>query len=1236
MPNISISKQSLIESLKRLVVFLDGKWGNNTPTPVSALHSLAPKVLRGNEELERVKPYLNSLKQAVETPDINNIALTGGYGSGKSTILRTFQDLYKNQFNFLNISLASFKDNKEGKENPDFERRLEVSILQQMFYHVKADRIPDSRFKRITNLTNTKLVVFSLGLILWGICTLILFQFDYINTLNPKRWDIERAIDWIGLGSITIFFGGLSFFVKSVYRLLKNSKINKLTIKGELELAESVEDKSVFNQHIEEILYFFEMTNFNVIIIEDLDRFESTDIFTKLREINILINNSETITRPIKFVYAIKDEMFVDKNERVKFFEFIIPVIPFINPTNAKEQLTRLINEAGLQGVLSTDFTSDVVTFIDDIDMRLLINIFHEYQMYKTMLNNSLNQDKLFAMTVYKNLYPDDFGELQKRRGNLFNFFAGKPRYTKELISELKKQIEVIDEQIKNIEKEDDKSIEELRAVYINTLISKLGGFGGFYIKQRHLSSIEVLDTINFKELRNKQIQYNYTNYGVQNSGINFSEIEKLVDKEFTYEEREQLILDKKNGKIDKLKQKKQQLNDEIQEIENYNIQTLFSKINFDEQTELFKDNLLMRNLLLNGYIDEDYDDYISLFHEINLTKGDYDFIRKIKSGMHVNHDYSLTKVDNILKEIQDKYFKQESILNYSILTYLLENHQKHKIKLDYFFVLLSNNSKSRFEFIRGYIQHAPAMERPFIERLCSTNRNIWQYLSETSEVPDNYIRTFVTMIFNHATKEDIYKFNSLNTLENYLSQMKDLFNFSSELNHISTLKAFIVERNIKVHNLDTPNVNIFQDNLIFKSIYENNLYKITPPNIEKIVIGHFESTDTEVLRNSHFSTISTIGLPKLQEYLNDNFEEYMNKVLLKLDENVNETEDTIIEILNRNDLNDENKEAFLERQVNKVQRLSSIEDIDVKGIILKHVKLETNWDNIWDYYISINTSEDVIIDDAVLDDTLITYLNRNDVFEKLSTKRLDTMDDDILNIQLSDNLLKCDTLTIQAYTSLLDSLPNTYSELIFNTLSLDKVVVIVDKKKLLLTQSNIDGLKNIGHSLHIKLLEVYSEDLSEKLNKLEIDVEDYTKLLKSNSLHDDVKLDIIRNLDSNLIIASSNLAKEITKLLPEDKLIIENIKIFIYLFPFINILDRKLSLLCLYLNTLSNEDLKELLLSLGNNYEKVFKKQNKPVFGNTPQHIAIFNHLKKNGSIIRFEHINEGKSLKVIARYDK
>lgn len=109
-----------------------------------------------------------------------------------------------------------------------------------------------------------------------------------------------------------IAFSGIGLLAKLILQLFSNSKINKVNIKGELELGEKA-NKSVFNEHLEEILYFFERTSYNVVIIEDLDRFDNTDIFTKLREINFLLNNSNLIKREINFIYAVGDNLIKDK-----------------------------------------------------------------------------------------------------------------------------------------------------------------------------------------------------------------------------------------------------------------------------------------------------------------------------------------------------------------------------------------------------------------------------------------------------------------------------------------------------------------------------------------------------------------------------------------------------------------------------------------------------------------------------------------------------------------------------------------------------------------------------------------------------------------------------------------------------------------------------------------------------------------------------------------------------------
>lgn len=369
-------------------------------TPKTSISSLAPKILTKKEDIAKVQPCLDKLRDTIDTKGVNNIALTGGYGSGKSTILNTFKYQQRNNkdYNFLNISLASFNKKKEDKnenltpeqrkkQKEELERLLEVSILQQIFYHVKPTEIPESRFKRIINIPSWKIWLISVGFILWVTSSVLLLKYDYLDKINPTNWSIKDSFDWFAILIFIIAFTGLGLFSKLVVKLFSNSQINKVNIKGELELGNNV-NKSVFNEHLEEILYFFERTDFNVVIIEDLDRFDSTDIFTKLREINILLNNSQLIEQEINFVYAVGDALFNDKRERVKFFEYIIPVIPFINSSNAEEQLMTLIKESDLEdNVFSKEFLSDITTFID---MRLLINIFHEFAIYRNVLKPDL------------------------------------------------------------------------------------------------------------------------------------------------------------------------------------------------------------------------------------------------------------------------------------------------------------------------------------------------------------------------------------------------------------------------------------------------------------------------------------------------------------------------------------------------------------------------------------------------------------------------------------------------------------------------------------------------------------------------------------------------------------------------------------------------------------------------------------------------------------------------------
>ena len=651
----------IIENILPSLIGLLKSWENKLLKKFvwkKSILNLAPKILTG-DALERIKPYLNSIEAALENEDVRNIALTGAYGSGKSSILRTFQ--HNNpQHKYLNICLASF-NNEEGSHNvkSSLLEQLEASILQQIIYHVKPSEIPASRFKKTINIGFGKSVVIFVGVVFWIVSLSELCRHRYFT--NGFTWNtflvIETPI------SLILFLLGLLMIAPKILTLLANLKISKVDVKkGAIEFSANTE-KSILNQHIDEILYFFERTQYNVVIIEDLDRFHNTQIFIKVREINTLINNYKAIKRKISFLYAVKDELLQDKSDRVKFFDLIIPVIPFVDPRNAGEQLKKLRSENNLSETdLSNEFLEDISLFINDIDMRLLTNIFHEYLIYRAVHKENtpnLNQMELFAAITYKNLFPKDFANLHKREGKLYEFFSNKPNYIQEKLSEKEHEIINLREQIKDIDNEKISSIEELRMIYVQKLINSLCKQNTntnrnfiqpiFTIENTPIDFQNVTNNDeNFSKLLNAGLikinQYNQYNPSSGNplSG-SFTDTEKQ-----TYEFRLNLIKSKAINEKNKHKQEIEKLNKEINNIKLQKIKDIFKDCDFDGYLDEELRKALIRYLIRKGYINENYHDYISLFHDVTMTKFDDAFLRHVKSSSEPNFEHDLVKVDDV------------------------------------------------------------------------------------------------------------------------------------------------------------------------------------------------------------------------------------------------------------------------------------------------------------------------------------------------------------------------------------------------------------------------------------------------------------------------------------------------------------------------------------------------------------------------------------------------------------
>jgi len=273
--------------------------------------------------------------------------------------------------------------------------------------------------------------VFTSLSIMFGVLSLW-YVFDQRESIiNGSFFDPLALNNWLNLSSFaiaTIFLWMTlhHFYVASFGLALKSVSLKNIEISPV-----AANQESILNRHLDEIIYFFQSTDYDLVVIEDLDRFEDAQIFANLREINKLVNENAGVNRTVRFLYALRDDMFAN-TDRTKFFEFIIPVIPIINSSNSIDMVLKQGKRLVIDKRLDRQFLREVSRYLNDL--RLIQNIFNEYAIYVSNLEtdeeNLLNPNKLLAILIYKNVYPKDFESLHRSEGN----FAQILNHQEELI----------------------------------------------------------------------------------------------------------------------------------------------------------------------------------------------------------------------------------------------------------------------------------------------------------------------------------------------------------------------------------------------------------------------------------------------------------------------------------------------------------------------------------------------------------------------------------------------------------------------------------------------------------------------------------------------------------------------------------------------------------------------------------------------------------------------------------
>ena len=393
--------------------------------------------------------YVEKLEQAVCNPKVRNIALTGGYGTGKSSVIqglieRIHSSKELKKIRPITISLPTIQIADDSDSRDDSTDRIQREIVKQLLYRSNTRKMRGSRYRRITHVTTHQRVITC-----FIVAAFLTFTF-WLLAKPDWHWHWAQGGSLWGYWQpimVQAILWGLTFYTDWVW-------VDKPTIKGlelgptKLELEKNSSGSSYFDKYLNEIIYYFEVSGTNLVIFEDLDRFDDPYIFDALHELNELINISlgqerftEQKNPPVKFLYAKRDSIFEHKTKgiienadarythrleienRTKFFDVIVPIIPFSTSRNAYEYLKQLIDSSKFSIEIDRELLEIVGSEISDY--RLLANIVSEFQVFAEQIFTSWGNNKetaeffkdhanyLFAFVTYKNTHLTEYEKIR-------------------------------------------------------------------------------------------------------------------------------------------------------------------------------------------------------------------------------------------------------------------------------------------------------------------------------------------------------------------------------------------------------------------------------------------------------------------------------------------------------------------------------------------------------------------------------------------------------------------------------------------------------------------------------------------------------------------------------------------------------------------------------------------------------------------------------------------------------
>lgn len=670
---------------------------------------------------EKHAVYFHSLDAALSRRrPVLNLALTGSYGVGKSSILEELARRHKRRVIAISLSTLGLDDEVADASGTaatptSKTNRIQKEIVKQLLYSQDPVRMPGSRYRRVTRFR------FWRGLwraVLSSVPVTVVFYLTgwtaSLSKLVPLPADWAMLIHVIvGMAAVGLILGFHGMFHNRI-------QIEKITA-GSATIALSAKTATYFDEYLDEIVYFFEVVRRDIVIFEDIDRFDDAHIFETLRALNSILNGAKQLKRRrIRFVYAIKDSIFdelgtraareeldgsdqltgkaptedaaeaeVARANRTKFFDLVIPVVPFVTHRTARDLIVKTMKD--VDDKISTELIDLTARHV--ADMRLIKNIRNEYAIFKHQILDKgsleLDRDKLFAMMLYKSTHLSDFEQIKLGKSNLDALYRDSRALVSTNVRALNERVRRAREKRAKLIVSSEKS-EALGTALLKHIKISVFDMGGNHIRgftrgQQQVSDAALRTSEFWEELARSDgkltINYQHPNYGTRSMELTRTQIsealgEPINSQQWTAAQRAKLLVEINQASATSREFLPTASMSDLTARSEFKLELDGELLSFAEIAKLRLNSQLAEQLVAAGYIDRNFTLYTSTFHNVRISANATNFIMKHIEPNLPDAYFELTgkEVAAILREKGQGILRSRSMYNISFLDRLLES----------------------------------------------------------------------------------------------------------------------------------------------------------------------------------------------------------------------------------------------------------------------------------------------------------------------------------------------------------------------------------------------------------------------------------------------------------------------------------------------------------------------------------------------------------------------------------